>query len=110
MKNEDMQNFINGIQEKIGKDASGLISDDLGMLITDNKNMNKDLIDKENEINKLKDQKEKLIETNGNLLQQVSMGTKEDFKNNINNKKDDDEPKKPFSFKAQFDEKGNFID
>ena len=42
-------------------------------------------------------------------MQQVSMGTKKDFKNNINNKKDD-EPKKPFSFKAQFDEKGNFIE
>ena len=109
MNNKEMETFIKGIQEKIGKDASGLISDDLGMLITDNTKMNKDLTNKENEINKLKDQKEKLIATNGNLLQQISMGTKEDFKNNINNKKDD-EPKKPFSFKAQFDEKGNFIE
>ena len=107
MKNEDMQNLINGIQEKIGKDASGLISDDLGMLLTDNTKMNKEITNKDNEINKLKDQKEKLIATNGNLLQQISMGNEEDFKN-INNKKE--EPKKPFSFKDQFDEKGNFID
>lgn len=109
MKNEEMQKIVNSIQEKIGNEASGLISDDLGMLITDNTNMNKDLTNKENEINKLKQQKEQLIATNGNLLQQVSMGNQDDFKNNIPTKKDD-EPKKPFSFKAQFDEKGNFIE
>lgn len=109
MKKEEMDKLINGIQEKIGKEASGLISDDLGMLITDNTNMNKDLTNKENEINKLKDQKEKLIATNGNLLQQISMGNQDDFKNNITNKKDEKD-KKPFSFKDQFDEKGNFIE
>lgn len=109
MKNEDMQKIVNSIQEKIGNEASGLISDDLGMLITDNTNMNKDLTNKENEINKLKQQKEQLIATNGNLLQQVSMGNQDDFKNNIHTKQDE-EPKKPFSFKAQFDEKGNFIE
>lgn len=109
MNNKEMETFIKGIQEKIGKEASGLISDDLGMLITDNTKMNKDLTNKENEINKLKEQKEKLIATNGNLLQQISMGNQDDFKNNITNKKDE-EDKKPFSFKAQFDEEGNFID
>lgn len=109
MKNEDMQKLVNGIQEKIGKEASGLISDDLGMLITDNTKMNNDIKTKDDQIDQLKDQKEKLIATNGNLLQQVSMGSQDDFKNNINNKKDD-EPKKPFSFKAQFNEKGEFID
>lgn len=109
MKIEDMQNLVNGIQEKIGKDASGLISDDLGMLITDNTKMNNDLTDKEKEINKLKDQKEKLIATNGNLLQQISMGNSDDFLNKDTDNKDKDD-KKPFSFKAQFNEKGEFID
>lgn len=105
MKNEEMQNLINGIQEKIGKDASGLISDDLGMLLTDNTKMNKEITNKDSEINKLKDQKEKLIATNGNLLQQISMGSEEDFKN-INNKKEE-KPKK-FNFKDAFDTKGHF--
>lgn len=105
MKKEELDKLINGIQEKIGKDASGLISDDLGMLITDNTNMNKDLTNKENEINKLKDQKEKLIATNGNLLQQISMGEEENFF--IKNKKEKEKPKK-FNFKDAFDTKGHF--
>ena len=107
MKNEEMQNLINGIQEKIGKDASGLISDDLGMLLTDNTKMNKEITNKDSEINKLKDQKEKLIATNGNLLQQISMGSEEDFKN-INNKKEEKEKPKKFNFKDAFDTKGHF--
>ena len=104
MKKEEMDKLINGIQEKIGKDASGLISDDLGMLITDNTNMNKDLTNKENEINKLKDQKEKLIATNGNLLQQIAMGEEENF---FNKKEEEEKPKK-FNFKDAFDTKGHF--
>lgn len=106
MKKEELDKLINGIQEKIGKDASGLISDDLGMLITDNTNMNKDLTNKENEINKLKDQKEKLIATNGNLLQQISMGEEENFF--IKNKKEEKEKPKKFNFKDAFDTKGHF--
>lgn len=106
MKKEDMDKLINGIQEKIGKDASGLISDDLGMLITDNTNMNKDLTNKENEINKLKDQKEKLIATNGNLLQQIAMGEEENFF--TKNKKEEKEKPKKFNFKDAFDTKGHF--
>lgn len=106
MKKEDMDKLINGIQEKIGKEASGLISDDLGMLITDNTNMNKDLTNKENEINKLKDQKEKLIATNGNLLQQISMGEEENFF--TKNKKEEKEKPKKFNYKDAFDTKGHF--
>ena len=106
MKKEELDKLINGIQEKIGKDASGLISDDLGMLITDNTNMNKDLTNKENEINKLKDQKEKLIATNGNLLQQISMGEEENFF--TKNKKEEKEKPKKFNFKDAFDKKGHF--
>ena len=106
MKKEDMDKLINGIQEKIGKDASGLILDDLGMLITDNTNMNKDLTNKENEINKLKDQKEKLIATNGNLLQQIAMGEEENFF--TKNKKEEEEKPKKFNFKDAFDTKGHF--
>lgn len=106
MKKEDMDKLINGIQEKIGKEASGLISDDLGMLITDNANMNKDLTNKDNEINKLIDQKDKLIATNGNLLQQISMGEEENFF--TKNKKEEKEEPKKFNFKDAFDMKGHF--
>lgn len=109
MKQEEMENLINGIQEKAGEEVSALISDDLGMLLTDNTNMNKEINKKDKEIEKLKNQKEKLIETNGNLLQQISMGEEEENFFNRNKINDDkkDETKK-FSFKDAFDEKGKF--
>ena len=105
MKKEDFEKLTNGMQEKLGKENSGLIADDIGTLITDNNNMLTQIENQQNEINKLKQEKENLITANGNLLQQVSMGVDDTKKN----KEKQDEPPKKFSFKSCFDEKGNFI-
>lgn len=40
MKEKDFEAKINEIQEKIGKDASSLILDDIAILLNDNKQMN----------------------------------------------------------------------
>lgn len=101
MKKEDLQKLFNGIQEKIGKENYAKMSDDIGVLITDNENMNNTISNKDSEIQKLKDNNELLITANGNLLQQVGMG--EEPKQNENK----EEPIK-FSLKDAFDEKGNF--
>lgn len=101
MKKEDLQKLFNGIEQKIGKENYAKMSDDIGVLLTDNENMNNTILSKNSEIQKLKDNNELLITANGNLLQQVGMG---------------DEPKKAekenepqrFSLKNAFDEKGNF--
>lgn len=101
MKKEDLQKLFNGIQEKIGKENYAKMSDDIGVLITDNENMNNTISNKDSEIQKLKDNNELLITANGNLLQQVGMGEEPkqpEYK---------EEPKK-FSLKDAFDEKGNF--
>ena len=74
MTNKEMEELTARIQEKIGKEASGLIADDLGLLISDTSKVNQDYFDRTEEIAKLKEQKEKLITTNGNLLQQISLG------------------------------------
>lgn len=74
MTNKEMEDLTARIQEKIGKEASGLIADDLGLLISDTSKVNQEYFDRTEEITKLKEQKEKLIETNGNLLQQITMG------------------------------------
>ena len=71
---------INSIQEKIGKDASNLILDELGELLTDNKSVNDELSNKDKEIEKYKKTNETLQRVNGNLLQQVAMGSEEDLK------------------------------
>ena len=105
MKNEDMECLTNRIREKIGDENVALISDELGLLITDTVNVNTELENKDKQIEKLKDDKDNLLTTNSKLFQQVSQAL--DVKA-INENKDEKEQKK-FSFKDCFDKKGNFI-
>lgn len=104
MKNQDFQTKINSMQEKIGQEAANLILDDIGLFITDNQNMNKDIEKLQEKIKSLEDKNQKLIEVNGNLLQQIPMGTEEDLKPEIKK----EEKKEPFDFRSAFDEYGNF--
>ena len=105
MKEADFQEKLNSIQEKIGEDASNLILDEIGVLLTDNKAMNNTIDDKDKEIERLKKTNETLQNVNGNLLQQVAMG--EDIEN-MRKQKEPEELKKPFDFRSAFDEYGNF--
>lgn len=103
MKREEHDKLIQSIQEKLGVENSGLIADDLGLLITDNNSMNEIISHKEIEIQKLKSDKETLITTNGNLLKQVGMGIE------IDEIYEEPKKKEPFNMKSVFDENGNFI-
>ena len=103
MKKEDFEKLTNSMQEKLGKENAGLIADDIGALITDNSTMLAELEKQQNEITKLKQDKENLITTNGNLLQQISMGVEKP------KAEEKEEAPKKFSFKSCFDERGNFI-
>lgn len=106
MKKEDHDKIISSIQEKAGDEVSGVIADDLGLLITDNSNM-LDIIEKQNkQIEKLEKQNNNLVAVNGNLLQQVGMSEYDDDKTFS---KKEEEPKKAFNYKSVFDENGNFI-
>lgn len=103
MKEKDFQELINNMQTKLGEEASGLIADDLGMLISDNKAVNDTEVKYQDEIKMLKDQKEKLIATNGNLLQQISFGVEEQTKEEVK-----EEPRKHIDFRDFIDSNGNF--
>lgn len=107
MKKEDFEKLTNEMQEKLGKDNSMLIADSLGILISENDKMNKEILNRDTKIQKLEKDKENLITANGNLLQQVAMGID---KKQVENQKSNNEetPKQKFSFKNCFDEKGNF--
>lgn len=105
MTPKEFEKITHSIQEKIGKEKTGLIADDLGKLITDNANMNKEMKTRDDEIVKLKQDKENLITTNSSLLQQVSMGDEPPETNSYNKK---EEEIKPFDYRSAFDEKGNF--
>lgn len=105
MKEADFQEKLNSIQEKIGEDASNLILDEIGVLLTDNKAMNNTIDDKDKEIERLKKTNETLQNVNGNLLQQVAMGEDIEIQRKT---KESEEPKKTFDFRSAFDEYGNF--
>ena len=95
----NIEEYTNKIQEKLGKEEAGKIADDIANILTYDNKIQKDIKDKNEEITKLKKDKEMLIEANGNLLQQVPFGKEEE------KKKDIDEPKN-FDFKTVFDKNG----
>lgn len=97
MKIED---YTSKIQEKLGKEEAGKIADDIANLLTYDNELQKDIKSKNEEILKLKKDKEMLIEANGNLLQKIPLGKEED--NEVSKK---EEPKK-FDFKTVFDKNG----
>ena len=99
----NFEETLTKIQEKIGEDNSGIIADDIASLLTYENARNKDLKARDDEIVKLKKDKEMLIEANGNLLQQIS-AEKEDI---LEVKKQ--EEKKPINIRDAFDKYGNFI-
>lgn len=98
MKFEDIQE---NIRTKLGKEQHALIADDMASLITFKASRDNELKSKDAEIQKLKSDKEMLIQANGNLLQQVGMAKDEE-------KVSEEEQPKKFSFKSLFDEKGNW--
>lgn len=96
----NIEEYTSKIQEKLGKDEAGKIADDIANMLTYDSKLHKDIKDRDEEITKLRKDKEMLIEANGNLLQQVPFG-KEEVKTN-----NQDEDIKKFDFKSVFDKNG----
>ena len=101
MTNKELQDLINSASEKLGKENSALVSDVFGTMISDNAEMNKTISNKEKQIEKLEKTNEMLTASNGQLLQQVSMGFEEP------EKEEPKKEKKPFDFRSAF-ENGKF--
>ena len=103
MGDEELTKFLDGVQEKLGKENSALIADDLGILISSNAETQKALKDRDAKIEKLRERNEKLILANGNLLKQIPAEGSEPV-----NREDRNE-KKAISFNEIFDTHGNFL-
>lgn len=101
----NFEETLTKMQEKIGKDNAGKIADDIASLLSYENARNKDIKKKDNEIEKLKKDKDMLIEANGNLLQQISVEDEEVIKNPVK----EEEKKKPINIRDAFDKNGNFI-
>ncbi|MBQ1550711.1 MAG: hypothetical protein IIT81_01795 [Mycoplasmataceae bacterium] len=97
----NIEEYTSKIQEKLGKDEAGKIADDIANMLTYDSKLHKDIKDRDEEITKLRKDKEMLIEANGNLLQQVAFGKEEVKPNNREN-----EEEKKFDFKSVFDKNG----
>lgn len=81
-----------------------MISDDIVSLMNESDTENTNIQKQQEENTSLKEKYNKLLETNGNLMQKIVMG-QEEKKEEIDKKKEKEE----FSMRSCFDEKGNFI-
>lgn len=101
MKNEELAVITDSIKEKLGEEATALIADDLGLLMSENNRIFTSINSKDEEITKLKEDKERLVKANANLLQRVPITPEKPAKS--------EELKKSISLSSCFDSKGNFI-
>lgn len=103
MQDNDLQQIIDSISEKVGKENSALIADDIGKLITINSSVVDEMKKKDSEITRLTDTNEKLIVANGNLLQSIPMGKEEKKEEKV-----EESERKSTSLRDCFDSRGNF--
>ncbi len=106
MNEDELSKILGNVEEKVGKEVSATIADDLGTLITKNTEVINEMKSKDAQIKELKSMNAKLVASNGNLLQQIPMVDGDDSGAATT---EETEPEKPFSMKACFDERGNFI-
>lgn len=107
MVNDELKKITDTIQEKVGKEKASLIADNIATILSNNMQMNNIIADKDKKIDTLNKDKEGLMQTNMNLLQQIPMGREEDNKP----KPKEEEKKKSanaFNFNDCFDDEGNF--
>lgn len=109
MTDEELLNITNHIEEKLGKESSAIIADDIGLLMTGNSQVQKTLQEKDSEIQKLKTANEKLILANGNLLKQVPVEGKTDQTKPQVSNNSESVNKEGLSLSAVFDKTGKFL-
>lgn len=103
MKNEELAVITDSIKEKLGEESTALIADDLGLLISENNRIYNTMNSKDDEITKLKENNERLVKANANLLQRVPISSPEPVR------RETESTKKSISLSSCFDSKGNFI-
>lgn len=108
MKNEDFKKIVEGLQEKLGKENSSIIADDLGTLISDNITMNKMVEDRDRTIKEKEELNQKLVFANSSLLQQVGVPDETPKRKTSSGTETIDEEEK-ISWNDCFDKKGNFL-
>ena len=102
----ELSKIVDTIQEKLGKEESGKIADDLANILVIEEANSKTIKEKDGIIEKQKRDKDMLIEANGNLLLHVPQAREEE--SFFEDGKADSKGTEPFDFRTVFDEKGKF--
>lgn len=95
-----IEEIISKMSEKLGENKD-LVADNFAELMSYEQSNNELITSKDNEISKLKERNDTLVEVNANLLKSVPT-VKEEIKL-------PEEPKQEFNWHEQFDKHGNFI-
>ena len=104
MDSKILDDIANSIKTKLGDDNVAVISDDLGMLITENNKSISTINDLNEKVSALEDKNKLLVDANSRLLTQVPM-EKEDTREQ---EKEEISKPKEFTLMDLFDSKGHF--
>lgn len=108
MDNKELGKITKNIEKTVGKDMAGAIAADLGKIVTGFE-ANQDIIkSKDEEIAELKDLKEKLVASNGDLLRQVRQGREDDVTPKETASEQVKNAAQPISLKDAFGPNGTF--
>ena len=89
MTYEELETLINSIREKLGEDASAIVSEDLLNIVSNYKLGIDEVAKLTDEVKTLKNEKDELLKVNGRLFQKVGF-EKEEVKNEIIEKHEDE--------------------
>ena len=93
----NINDITNSIKTKLGDEESGKIADDLANLLIHDKSLNDSIKNKDDEITRLKGDKDLLVQANANLLGKIPMGKADE--DSFESK---EEPEKPFDYRTIF--------
>lgn len=101
----DIEEITNSIKTKLGDEESGKIADDLANLLIHDKTLNDSIKEKDSSIEKLKSDKDILVNANANLLLKIPSGKDDNFE--ASNNENEGNPK-AFDFRSCFKD-GRFM-
>ena len=107
MTDEELLKITNSIEEKLGKENSAVIADDIGLLMTGNAKAQENLQNLQGQIKDLKAKNEKLVLANGNLLKQVPQESETSVNNRSKGETNSEESH--INLSDAFDKSGKFI-
>lgn len=105
MNYEELENVINKLKSELDETTVALISDDLLNIMSNYKNIIDERDSKDEEIEKLKSDKEELLKVNGKLFQKIGFENEE--KDEETKEREDEEDK--VEIEDIIDEKGDMI-